>query len=375
MKKFIISEEERKHILGLYNLIEQKPESSYDRLAASQLAKSDEDYMERLKNIEASYDSEARKVDENSLTSIEWFLDNFVDVISAIFDGIPGMGNLVSAGIDIVHALSYFARAYFSTDKKYQAECYFNGIVTGLFALVPFAGNVISLGFRGAISKYMNMQADELIKFLAGKGFRSHVNMPFPVGSFIFNWIAAIKSLIKDELGEYDTLVASKDYLKKAREVMKDISTKFGLASYVILPLFSTYIKLIDSAIKFVEDEEEVLDDYIEIIKPTICNSPDDVGEYEGIVIVGTYGDYDNLVKREKEMKEKGYKIYNQCLDNGTTRLGVRIKYSDANDFETKFNKVKEFQSNAWVLKFSDTKIGMEMTKQFNNLMKYVTGN
>jgi hypothetical protein len=375
MKKFIISEEERKHILGLYNLIEQKPESSYDRLAASQLAKSDEDYMERLKNVEASYNQEARKVDENSLTSIEWFLDTFTDIISAIFDGIPGMGNLVSGGIDIVHVLSYFARAYFSTDKKYQAECYYNGIVTGLLATIPFAGNVIILGFRGAISKYMNMQADELIKFLAGKGFRSQVNMPLPLGSFIFNWIAAIKSLIKDELGEYDTLVYCKDYLKKAREVMKDISTKFGLASYVILPLFSTYIKLIDSAIKFLEDEEEVLDDYIEKLKPTICNSPEDVGEYEGIVIVGTYGDYDNLVKREKEMKEKGYKIYNQCLDNGSTRLGVRIKYSDANDFETKFNKVKEFQSNAWVLKFSETAIGIKMTNQFKNLMKYITGN
>jgi len=62
-------------------------------------------------------------------------IDDAIDVISGIIDGIPGIGNLISAGIDVSHALAYGIRFLNSNDENDKIEYATLGIVTLGFML------------------------------------------------------------------------------------------------------------------------------------------------------------------------------------------------------------------------------------------------
>ena len=66
------------------------------------------------------YDSKSTKSTKTDLSSLS--SDDLVDVISAAIDGVPGLGNLISLGIDLVHALSYLTRFYFSSNDEEKIE-------------------------------------------------------------------------------------------------------------------------------------------------------------------------------------------------------------------------------------------------------------
>ena len=81
--------------------------------------------------------------------------DDLVDVVSASIDGVPGIGTLVSAGIDVVHSITYAVRFYFS---KNDDEKFLNGmmcIVTLGSTFIPGLGNSLNIiaknGIKGTI--------------------------------------------------------------------------------------------------------------------------------------------------------------------------------------------------------------------------------
>jgi hypothetical protein len=93
------------------------------------------------------------KSQSNNLGSLDF--DDLVDVVSALIDGVPGIGTLVSAGIDIVHSMTYAVRFYFS---KNDDEKFLNGmmcIVTLGSTFIPGLGNSLNIiaknGIKGTI--------------------------------------------------------------------------------------------------------------------------------------------------------------------------------------------------------------------------------
>jgi hypothetical protein len=58
--------------------------------------------------------NEPTNVSLKGFTLKDMSVDDLVDIISGLIDGIPGIGNLISAGIDVSHALSYGVRFLYS---------------------------------------------------------------------------------------------------------------------------------------------------------------------------------------------------------------------------------------------------------------------
>jgi hypothetical protein len=103
-------------------------------------------------------------VDPNKLNgpSSKSDIDEIIEIISAIIDLIPGIGTAVSAGVDILHAISYVVRGIQETITEDKIVYFIKGLFGLGMALVPEAGNAANLSFSAFIKSYLSWW-DELI--------------------------------------------------------------------------------------------------------------------------------------------------------------------------------------------------------------------
>lgn len=92
--------------------------------------------------------------------------DIAVDMVSAALDGIPGIGNLVSASIDIIHSLTYFGRMIMTIDLGYKIENALLGIITLATVSAPVAGNLTNIVARQGIKNFLKRTPPEIAKML-----------------------------------------------------------------------------------------------------------------------------------------------------------------------------------------------------------------
>jgi hypothetical protein len=92
----------------------------------------------------------------------ELSIDDTVDVISGIIDGVPGIGNVASLGIDLIHSLSYFVRLYYATDENSKIEFGTMGILTAINSFTPLGGNVGNLVVRQGIKQVLKKTPQEI---------------------------------------------------------------------------------------------------------------------------------------------------------------------------------------------------------------------
>jgi sulfur relay (sulfurtransferase) DsrC/TusE family protein len=93
--------------------------------------------------------------------------DDVVDVISGIIDGVPGIGNLISAGIDVSHALSYGVRFFYAKNDDEKLEMATLGVVTLGAAALPVAGNALPIMARQGVKSVLRKTPEEIL--LIGK--------------------------------------------------------------------------------------------------------------------------------------------------------------------------------------------------------------
>jgi len=242
--KLIITEEQYR-ILKLY----EQPDSKFDRLAIALTSSDDKEFSQRMK----VYD----KFKRGTLT-LEQFIDNFVDIVSAALEAIPGIGNLGSAVADIAHSLSFFLRAYLSKDDIKKIEYIFNGLSTGVMATIPFAGNLANVGFRGTINKFLNMTHSDVSRWLKQNG----INIKSGVfllnkNRFTPNILTALISFFKGEATQFDTLKKVEDFLtnisKKLSEILKKINEIKNL------PFFNKIIESLQYIINLIDEMKQLL--------------------------------------------------------------------------------------------------------------------
>jgi hypothetical protein len=89
--------------------------------------------------------------------------DNVVDLISGALDVIPGIGNLLSAGIDIVHALTYIMRYYFSKSDDDKIKNLVSAFITFGTTLLPVGGNVVNITSKQAINTLLKKTPKEIL--------------------------------------------------------------------------------------------------------------------------------------------------------------------------------------------------------------------
>jgi hypothetical protein len=155
-KRFILTEQERKEILGLYEqmVISERP---------------------------------SNKPVTNSVLDKILDIDNIVDVASAGIDTVPEIGNLISAGIDIVHAGTYAYRYANATTDQQKIEYAIMGIITLITAAYPIEGNKMNIVAREGLGPFLRRSPEEILHLLQKMGLYNKKIWAFQKEKWTFN--------------------------------------------------------------------------------------------------------------------------------------------------------------------------------------------
>ena len=137
----------------------------------------------------------------NQTISEEENWDDVVDVISAIADGIPGIGNLISLGLDISHVVSYLIRFGLSDDESEKIEYMAMALITAAMAFVPVAGNSANILIRQGVKSLLKKTPDDLTRWAIRNGIINPIIL-FGKGKFKYNLILLLVRILKGEAAE-----------------------------------------------------------------------------------------------------------------------------------------------------------------------------
>lgn len=125
-----------KEVMGIN---EQIPDSRFETVLSSNEIKQ---YLSKLSNLS---------------------FHDAVDVISAVIDTVPGLGNLLSLGIDLTHGLAYLVKFYFSNSDEEKLENCVLGLLTLGMAFVPIGGNSLPIMARQGMKQILRKTPQELL--------------------------------------------------------------------------------------------------------------------------------------------------------------------------------------------------------------------
>ena len=96
--------------------------------------------------------------------------DDKIDVISGIIDGFPGIGSLISAGIDVLHTISYCVRFFNTGDSDVNKKIEYGTLtfITIGATFMPVVGNSLPIIARQGVKTVLK-QTPESILLIAKK--------------------------------------------------------------------------------------------------------------------------------------------------------------------------------------------------------------
>jgi hypothetical protein len=171
--------------------------------------------------------------------------DDTVDVISAMIDGIPGVGNIVSLGIDVIHALSYFVRLFFADTENEKIEYATLGFLTLATSVIPVGGNSANLVARQGLKSVMTMTPVEIYRVGKGLGLLPDMLLQFTKKGWKYKWLLVLTKIFGHEVLE----VLSKVTVK-LNDILKNIK-KYKELNFLERPLVYV-VDLIEEMKEFV---------------------------------------------------------------------------------------------------------------------------
>lgn len=124
-------------------------------------------------------------------------IDDAIDLISAAIDGVPGVGNLISLGIDEIHAISYFVRAGMKSEPE-KTKYIILGVLTALLGLVGIGGNIALLTTKQGIKKILNQTPQSIQKWAIDNGIINY-RILLGKGKFKYSILLLICRILADE--------------------------------------------------------------------------------------------------------------------------------------------------------------------------------
>jgi hypothetical protein len=167
-------------------------------------------------------------VDPNKLVgpSSKSNIDDTIEIISAIIDLIPGIGTAVSAGVDILHAISYVIRGIQEKITEDKIVYFIKGMFGLGMALVPEAGNAANLSLNAFIKTYLSWW-DELIGIV-----RTFVNEKKVTKAFL-DWLNS-GSIMQKITFAFTFLLKRLGINVTVSQLMTEASTQLGyLKNYI----------------------------------------------------------------------------------------------------------------------------------------------
>jgi hypothetical protein len=156
--------------------------------------------------------------------------DDYADIVSGLIDVIPGIGNLVSGGIDITHGITYLVRAFYANAIEDKVEMWVMALITLGTAFIPVGGNAANVVARGEIKMLLRKTPYEILKIGKDLGI---------IKGAIFN--------LSKQAWKYSILIALVKVFRSSLdnvfgEVSRVLAT-IGNKSEELKPIMDTYIK------------------------------------------------------------------------------------------------------------------------------------
>ena len=180
-------------------------------------------------------------------------VDDLVDIISGLIDGVPGIGNLISAGIDISHALSYGVRFYYAKDDDEKIEMATLGVITLGAATLPVAGNALPIIARQGVKTVLRKTPQEILLIAKKLGIYKQTVFLLSKTKWKYNLILVLAKIFGYELIESLTTVVK--YIKDLMSKINNYDIKRALKSLLdILSDILSDINSINTAIKIAKN-------------------------------------------------------------------------------------------------------------------------
>lgn len=152
-------------------------------------------------------------------------IDDTIDIISAIIDGIPGIGNLVSAGIDIAHTISYCVRFYYADESNIEKKIEYGTLafITLGATFIPVEGNSLPIMARQGLKKTLSQSPDALLKIAQKLGLYKQTVLFLKKSKWKYSLLILLCKILGGELLERLEYVNQK--LAKIYEKVKNYDT------------------------------------------------------------------------------------------------------------------------------------------------------
>jgi hypothetical protein len=136
--------------------------------------------------------------------------DDVTDVVSAGLDTVPGIGNLASFGIDVVHAVTYVYRFFTTSDNQKKMEYGIMGMITLITAYFPFVGNAANIAARGGLKTFIRRTPEEILFTLKKYGLYNQKLIALQKDKWTFSFGLFLHKIFKSEVEEYLIVVYDK---------------------------------------------------------------------------------------------------------------------------------------------------------------------
>jgi len=189
-------------------------ESQFERLFEQPDEKFDSPYNKKIMR-----DYNRSQNNSQSLENLSF--DDTVDVISGIIDGIPGLGNAISAGIDIAHALAYGVKFFNSNDENDKIENATLGIITLGAAAIPVQGNALPIIARRGLKEVLKKTPQEILLLGKQLGLYKKTIILLSKTKWKYNLLLVLAKICGGELLEIlsDVVKYIKDLIRKINNV------------------------------------------------------------------------------------------------------------------------------------------------------------
>lgn len=148
-------------------------------------------------------------------------IDDTIDVVSALIDVVPGLGNLVSAGIDVTHALSYIIRFFYTNNEDEKIENATLALITLGATLIPVGGNSLPILARQSVKQIIRKTPQEIFILAKKLGLYNKTVILLSKSKWKYSILLALARIVGGELAEFLTVITKKltDIYTKIKDV------------------------------------------------------------------------------------------------------------------------------------------------------------
>lgn len=179
--------------------------------------------------------------------------DDTVDIISAVFDTVPGIGNVISLGIDALHGISYIIRFVYSETTEEQIENGSMAIITLGTSYLPVGGNAASILMRKGIKDVLRYTPSEIMMLGQKLGLVDRTRIFLSKKVWKYSLLLLLAKIFRSELSECIVVIVER--LNQIYEKIKNVNGMKTISGYLL-----TFISLLeelsndsDFAVKLVE--------------------------------------------------------------------------------------------------------------------------